>query len=94
MNARERQALDRHITGNYGEDQFKGQPDGEESGLCPICGQHITLTGGVTTNSRLIGSCGDAFTLAQWTEQGEEEYDEPTYGGPSDDNPARLRGIG
>ena len=27
MNHREREALDRHITGNYGEDQFKGCTD-------------------------------------------------------------------
>jgi len=29
MNQRERDALDRHITGNYGEDQFAEQP-----GMC------------------------------------------------------------
>ncbi len=27
MNQREREALDRHITGNYGEDQFKNEVD-------------------------------------------------------------------
>lgn len=27
MNSREKQALDRHITGNYGEDQFKGEKE-------------------------------------------------------------------
>lgn len=32
MNSRERQALDRYITGNYGEDQFKDERD---PGLCP-----------------------------------------------------------
>jgi len=26
MNSRERQELDRHITGNYGEDQFRDDP--------------------------------------------------------------------
>lgn len=26
MNSRESRELDRHITGNWGEDQFKGQP--------------------------------------------------------------------
>lgn len=36
-------------------------------GLCPICGKLIGLRGGeVTTDGRLIGSCGDAFTKAQW----------------------------
>ena len=37
-------------------------------GLCPICGEEITLTGR-TTNGRLTGSCQDAFTLAQWLEE-------------------------
>jgi len=32
---------------------------------CPICGEHVTLTG-ETTDGRLIGSCGDAFTREQW----------------------------
>ena len=30
MERRERQALDRYITGNYGEDQFKGDEDEED----------------------------------------------------------------
>lgn len=29
-------------------------------GLCPICGEHIGIEG-MTTDGRLIGSCGDAF---------------------------------
>ncbi len=46
-----------------------GVDDGDaeqNTGLCPICGQSIHLTGRVTTNDRLIGSCGDAFTVEQW----------------------------
>lgn len=35
-------------------------------GLCPICGERIRLTGQHTSNGRLIGTCGDAFTLRQW----------------------------
>lgn len=30
MNSRERADLDRYITGNYGEDQFKKEPDPED----------------------------------------------------------------
>jgi hypothetical protein len=33
--------------------------------LCPICGKKITLKGS-TLDGRLIGSCGDAFTVIQW----------------------------
>ena len=33
--------------------------------LCPICGVLVHLSGS-TTNVRLIGSCGDAFTRRQW----------------------------
>lgn len=35
------------------------------AGLCPICGARVRLTG-ATVDGRLIGSCGDAFTLRQW----------------------------
>lgn len=30
MNRREKDSLDRYITGNYGEDQFKGGPEDED----------------------------------------------------------------
>ena len=36
-----------------------------QSGLCPICGEHVTLNG-KTVDGRFIGSCGDAFTQKQW----------------------------
>lgn len=36
------------------------------NGLCPICGEDVSLTGRVTTNGRLIATCGDAFTVKQW----------------------------
>lgn len=35
------------------------------SGLCPVCGEHVRITGG-TTDGRLIGECKDAFTADQW----------------------------
>jgi len=52
MNSRERDSLDRHITGNYGEDQFKKSRKGPKqprprrayliaeavSVCCPFCG--------------------------------------------------------
>ena len=37
----------------------------QTTGLCPICGAQIKIIG-ITTDDRLIGSCHDAFTLAQW----------------------------
>lgn len=37
----------------------------EKSGLCPICGEKIHLSGR-TKDNRYIGSCQDAFTLEQW----------------------------
>lgn len=36
MNSRERAALDRHITGNYGEDQFEDEE--------VYCGPHSSVT--------------------------------------------------
>ncbi len=38
---------------------------GQPGDLCPICGEIVELTG-ETTDGRLIGSCGDAFTNHQW----------------------------
>ena len=38
-------------------------------GACPICGERIQVLGSkITDNGRLIGSCGDAFTVEQWEE--------------------------
>ena len=42
-------------------------PRHAESGLCPICGEVITVTGN-TTDGRIIGSCFDAFTVESWDE--------------------------
>ncbi len=42
-------------------------PRPAQSDLCPVCGEHVTLTG-ETTDGRLIGSCGDAFTRERWEE--------------------------
>jgi hypothetical protein len=51
--------------------EYRDNPDQEDEdddgGLCPICGERVTLTG-KTTDGRLIGSCGDAFTQARWDE--------------------------
>jgi len=78
MNKRERESLDRHITGNYGEGQFKDEAEDEDDwefdGICPICGKPITLElthrgskeYARTNDGRLIGSCKDAFTDEQW----------------------------
>ena len=40
-----------------------------DRGLCPICGEAVQLTG-ATTDGRLVGSCGDAFWLRQWAQDG------------------------
>lgn len=37
MNQRERDSLDRHITGNYGADQFKDEGEVE----CPFCDEMV-----------------------------------------------------
>lgn len=38
-------------------------------GTCPICGERVQVIGSkITDNGRIIGSCGDAFTVAQWEE--------------------------
>ena len=43
MNQRERDALDRHITGNYGEDQFA---DYDNLHSCPHCEGVMVKSGG------------------------------------------------
>jgi hypothetical protein len=45
--------------------------------LCPICGETVTVTG-ITKDGRLIGSCGDAFSLAKWNEVDTVKFDEVT----------------
>lgn len=35
--------------------------------LCPVCGVRVALTGR-TTDGRVIGSCGDAFSFEKWCE--------------------------
>jgi hypothetical protein len=49
--------------------EIGGDPTESEdpSGLCPVCGEEIDLKG-TTKDGRLIGTCGDAFTLAKWNE--------------------------
>ena len=38
--------------------------------LCPVCGSEVCIVGR-TEDGRLIGSCGDAFTVAQWNDDEE-----------------------
>ena len=45
-----------------------------QRGLCPVCGARIRLVAD-TTDGRYVGSCGDAFTVAQWRALG------PRHGG-------------
>ena len=36
-------------------------------GLCPICGERVqVLSSKITMDARLIGSCGDAFSIDAW----------------------------
>lgn len=44
----------------------------DASGLCPVCGERITVSG-ETTDGRLIGTCGDAFTRKRWLEPDQPE---------------------
>lgn len=46
-----------------------------EVGLCPICGKKI-YTYKVAKLGHLIGSCGDAFTIAQWDTAPDIEHSE------------------
>ena len=43
MNNRESANLDRYITGNYGEDQFKNKEDEESDYECRLCGVRTSL---------------------------------------------------
>jgi hypothetical protein len=35
-------------------------------GLCPVCGEAVRLTDTVTSNGRLVGTCGDSFLADAW----------------------------
>lgn len=48
----------------------------KSKGLCPVCGEKITITGR-TEDGRLIGSCGDAFTVQKWVEEDCPDCGEP-----------------
>ncbi len=43
MDNRLRDALDRHITGNWGEDQFKEDTEPNPDTVCPECGYACPL---------------------------------------------------
>ena len=51
---------------DYRQTDQQATRDYHTGGLCPICGEHITLTGDQTTDGRIIGTCGDAFTRDEW----------------------------
>jgi hypothetical protein len=44
---------------------YRRQGEIGESGLCPICGVLCNVKG-KTKDGRIVGNCGDAFTLDQW----------------------------
>ena len=61
MDSRMRNELDRHITGNYGEDRFKGQEPEEcqlcealcdEDDVCPKCGPMKPYSVVIAVNAR------------------------------------------
>lgn len=62
MNFRERQALDRHITGNYGEDQFVN----EEVGKIEAFKQHLGPSGNGMSNKQLKALAGWSTFCAGW----------------------------
>lgn len=35
--------------------------------LCPVCGKEVHITGW-TKDGRIVGSCGDAFTVEAWND--------------------------
>ena len=49
-------ALDRHITGNYGEDQFK------DDGCCPDCGASVLDAERVWSSDLYSCPCGRTYT--------------------------------
>lgn len=61
MDRRESEALDRHITGNYGEDQFQDDPEPEIEWDCPQCGQgiehHTDIEVEYSTGTQLVYEC-------------------------------------
>lgn len=68
MERRDREALDRHITGNYGEDQFRDQPDEEVQPCgCPTGSHWPECPMGHapdTTNILFLGSQGERGVAA------------------------------
>lgn len=81
MERREREALDRHITGNYGEDQFKGEAEAEALAekvgnsfgfLCPKCkrGDHLAVGAHVTVRLTPDGS-EDSGGAHEWDKDSE-----------------------
>lgn len=49
MNSRDRAAMDRHITGNFGEDQFL--PEEDDRLFCEMCGREIPPEDGHSINA-------------------------------------------
>ena len=47
--------LDRHITGNYGEDQYPTDLDDEEVFKCPNCGEQTRIEDSVSWPGGLKG---------------------------------------
>ena len=60
LDSRQRNELDRHITGNYGEDRFKGGGENcqlcddpcDEDDTCPNCGPMKPYNVVITVNAR------------------------------------------
>lgn len=52
-------------------------PNGKPSlvpALCPVCGKKVTLKDD-TRDGRVVGSCGDAFTLEAWLAPDDDDAD-------------------
>lgn len=93
MDRRQREALDRHITGNYGEDQFKGELG---MSMCDRCeelfdAEAITVTpmGWVCPGCREIYLSEQESAAAEGPQQ--LEFD---FGGDPLDDPRRGQAAG
>ena len=79
MDRRERDALDRYITGNYGEDQFRQQLaneqapyDWDEIARCPECNADSTMLAMRLNDTTECQDCGFRSDHADFLPKGAE----------------------
>lgn len=109
VNRQQRQTLDRHITGNYGKDQFNQTVEGvmqdieeqveEHSPECAMCGPRIVLTNDGTMDTVLrCRDCGQELRYNYDRTTGDAEqaetYDEFVKWAIEDAGTAHECGVG